>query len=100
MAISHKLAASRSIEDDLVGRVLDQVVSHARAGRMEWEVINELADLRQQFHELAACEKVPSRAKSNAIEGEFWRKHGIDPSKLYERPHITIEDIERALANT
>ena len=96
MTITHDLAAARTLQDDLVGRILDEAVNHAKAGRIEWKVINELTELRNQIHSQAFTDGEIEDEKLREIANEFWRRHGIEPNRAYERSRITGQDIKTA----
>ncbi len=96
ISIAHDLAASRTLQDDIVGRLLDDAVNHAKAGRIEWKIIGELSELRRQLHEQAISDGEPSEKQLTEISDEFWKRHGIEPRKSYARSRITSDDIKHA----
>lgn len=97
LSVVHELAATRTAHEDLVGKLLDDVVGYAREGKLAWEVVSELSKLRQELHERALSEGSPGSEELKSIASEFWKRHGINVDDSHERTSVTQEEIERAL---
>ena len=97
LSVVHELAATRTAHEDLVGKLLDDVVGYAREGRLAWEVVTDLSRLRQELHDRALSEGSPDSEELKSIAKDFWKRHGINVDEPLERTGVTQEEIERAL---
>lgn len=97
LSVVHDLAATRTAHEDLVGKLLDDVVGYAREGRLSWEVVSELSALRQELHERALNEGAPGAEELKSIADEFWKRHGIDVNDAHQRSNVTQQEVDQAI---
>ena len=97
LGVVHELAAVQTKDSDFVGALLDNVIKYTRDGVLDWQVVEELSQIRSQLHEHSQRYGPPDNQYLEKVEKDFWERHGIDPRKEHDATHITREQINDAL---